>query len=266
MRRQLFAVPFALLIAILVIGGTTPTLKAQGQDRGQGLGEAKTGACNPALNFVFGAGATRFEICLSSEGNVVNQIGPAGFNHQLGYEGYRLCTPSGDYWDLGNFGQSGFLAPSVSQPNGPNTFPVTITRNTSNFQWQLVQQFSKDNTERDLQITMKLKKTNGAIGPTVYLSRWSDLDVDSSFGADVGDRSADSIYARQTRAISLTALGYGVLHTTGVGNFAYGSNDCVSASAATPIGPADLSGRVTYNLGFFNNTQTKTVKFRWGIQ
>src|SRR5688572_23954703 len=269
MRPQLFGMSFAVLIGIVVTVGTTPALRADDQDHGPSLGDPdpQSSACDPTLNFVSGAGPTRFEICLSSEGNVVSQVGPAGFNHQfLAGEGYRVCTPSGDYYDNGGGGQSGFLAASVSQPNGPGTFPVTITRDTTDAQWNLVQQFSRNTTERALTITMKLKKTNGAIGPTVYLQRWSHLNVDGTVTNDLGDRSADSISARQTRAISLTALSYGVTHTTGVGEWPYGRNDCTAASAATPIAAKDLAGRVTYNLGSFTDNQTKQVRFRWGIQ
>jgi hypothetical protein len=66
--------------------------------------------------------------------------------------------------------------------------------------------------------------------------------------------------------MSLTALTLATTHNSGIGAYPYGRDNCTAATAAGPIAASDVAGRVTYNLGGFNNNQTKTVKFRYGVQ
>src|SRR5690348_4566906 len=75
-----------------------------------------------------GAGATLFNECLSKDGNIVLYESPAGRSHMTSLqEGYVLCA-GGDqasYYDAGT-SESGWGPATTTQPNGPNTFPLTI--------------------------------------------------------------------------------------------------------------------------------------------
>jgi hypothetical protein len=54
--------------------------------------------------------------------------------------------------------ESGFGAAIINQPNGANTFPLTITPDTTDGFFRLQQTFSRDAAEKDVTITMKLTK------------------------------------------------------------------------------------------------------------
>lgn len=264
MRKFLVAVPVCAMLMV--------TATANAQDRESAPeGDAKSAVCNAALNFPYLPGTVReWTVCLSSEGNVVNMIAPNGVNHSFGWEGYRICTATGQYWDLGAQGQSGFGPATVTQPSGPGQIiGLTITRTSTDGQWLLTQKFAKDNAERDFTITMLLKRLGGPVSaaPGVYLQRWSDLNVDASFGGDVTDKSAFSLYARQIRAIALTAYTFTPYPiSNAVGPYPFGAGDCTAPGVATPAAAMDASGRQTYHLGGFNTNQQKTVKFRWAVQ
>lgn len=78
--------------------------------------------------------------CVTANGNI-SEFYSGTLN---GAEGYGICAPDGSiYYDLGLYGDSGNWAPPViTQPKGPNTFPLTIVRNTMGGQFSVTQQFS----------------------------------------------------------------------------------------------------------------------------
>jgi hypothetical protein len=278
MRQKLRMLTPGFVMAALMVSGVTQ-LAARSEQQRDGDVASKSGACNPALTFNTGAGVTAYNICLSSEGNVVNYVAPAGFNHMIGYEGYQICAPGGaNYYDAGNSGSSvapfHWNAAAVNQPNGPGKFPVTITRQTADGLWLLTQKFAMDKKEQDLAITMTLKRLVSPIGAPVYLGRWSDLNTDNDIGDEIVDKSDDSIWHRDGNAnpthhaMVLTALTYGGVGTTrftSVGGYPYGRGTCGlgAGAVATPAGPGDYAGNVVYNLGGFNTNQAKTVVFNW---
>ncbi len=182
----------------------------------------------------------------------------------LGWEGYQLCTPLGNYADMGNGGQSGWGAAIVAQPNGPHTLPITITRNTVDGHWSLKQTYAKDNTEGDFTITMALKKLLSPMSTPIFLGRWSDFNMDGTVGADYIDRTGSSVWARGTggRGATLTATSFATDHWTGVGLFPFAITSCV-ASAGGPIANADVAGHAVYLLNDFKAGQTQTVKFTY---
>ena len=93
--------------------------------------------------FHVGSGQTAIAFCVTANGNI------AYFSSGLpqiqdGAEGYALCNGSGaDAWDLGLYGDSGNWLPAViTQPGGPGTFPLTISRSTSDGWKTITQAFS----------------------------------------------------------------------------------------------------------------------------
>jgi hypothetical protein len=231
---------------------------------------AMEGPCEPALQFTYpatGAGPKVFNVCLSNDGNVTKLEAPGGFVHVGSAEGYLLCTAEDTYWDLGALGGSGFGAPTVRQTKGPGTLPVTITRSTTDGAWELTQAFTKDNNEQDLSVTTTLKRLSTHVAGPVYLSRYADGNMEGTRTGDFGDVSADSVWFRETRALTLTAQSLGVVRFVALGTsplvFSDGdpTPNCRPTSAAGPIGPGDVAGIVSYDMGSFNSDQQKVARF-----
>ena len=65
------------------------------------------------------------------------------------FEGYVVCGSGANAWDAGP-SESGWGSPTISQPNGANTVPLTITRDTTNGKLRLTQRFTRDATEQEL--------------------------------------------------------------------------------------------------------------------
>ena len=229
------------------------------------------GPCQAALTFTYpaiGTGPREFNVCLSNEGNIMQFEAPGGFVHIGAADGYILCTPEGTYWDLGPASASGFGPPTVSQPKGPHTLPVTITRTTTDGTWELKQVFIKDNNEQDVSISTYLKRLASPVADPVYIARYVDAHVDGTQGGDFGDHSKDSVWFRETRALTLTGQYLGPVVFTAVGPaplvFSGGPTpNCRPASAAGPVGPGDLAGVVTHELSNFKTNQSRSVRFAY---
>ncbi len=257
-RRMMISMTMVGLLGVFAVAGAS--LQAADGDRSN---DSKTGACNPALNLAFGAGANQFNACLSTEGNVATFLF-SGTDQFIGWEGYQVCGGGVNYFDTGNGGASGWGAATVVQPKGAGTLPITITRNTLDGHWNLKQTYAKDTVEDDFTITMTLKNTGGPVGAPVYMGRWNDFDNDGSFGSDDGIVTTDSVQTRGSglRGVSLQAITRATAHFALVGGFPTGLGNCVAGGTAAILN-ADLSGHVEYNLGGFNAGQVKTVKFTY---
>ena len=91
---------------------------------------AQSAVCHTTLTS--GTGANFMRVCISNHGNLINFLSPSmSFDH-ISSEGYAICDNSGagefvSGYDTG-FSESGCGDPTISQPNGANTLPLTITR------------------------------------------------------------------------------------------------------------------------------------------
>jgi hypothetical protein len=124
------------------------------------------------------------KFCTTQNGNVAQFQNPDDSFTQLyqGGEGYGVCdlTNNADvrYYDWGAYGDSGnWQNANITQPNGANTFPLTITRTTSDGVFTLKQVFSRNTTTPALKITMTLTN-NSAVSRNVVLKRLADIDAD----------------------------------------------------------------------------------------
>lgn len=256
-------------------------------------------SCDTALNF--GSGATLMNVCISNEGNIVSFESPSGFQ-QIGpstlyRDGYAICSgnlptfpnvPQG--YDPGDVSaEAGFGAATVTQPNGPNTLPLTIVRNSSSGNYKLTQSFAVNTLLRTVTVTMTIKRLakgdcTASGCPPVRLQRAFEGDVDNNtvLNAAFG-RSVDSVWEWIDPGSSDSNLttGHG-LHLSNVANggatpittvytvadYAAGVDQACTVFAgqlATPTNPAvtdatTLVGRLMY---FFDNiplNASKTVK------
>lgn len=88
--------------------------------------------------FSCGTGLTFFRASVSTHGNLAQLESPAGSEYYLKgtvRSGYRVCYSigGGPFVSAHDFAsiESGFGSAATVQPNGPNTFPLEITRTTN---------------------------------------------------------------------------------------------------------------------------------------
>jgi hypothetical protein len=213
------------------------------------------------------------KVCFSEHGNVSQFTSPAGFEHiRRGYvgEGYALCNSSGiNGWDAGN-DEAGFGASTVSQPNGTNTLPLTITRNTTDGFFQLEQKFSRDTAEKDVTITMKLINVSRSSIDGVQLVRYFDGDIDNDNADDRYAQTTDSVWGwedTEGHGLMLTALSFDIEHFMAAEPFSSwtplnsgSATHCDIGGVTTPTNPGDFVGAVIYSLETIAAGKSKTVK------
>jgi choice-of-anchor C domain-containing protein len=220
---------------------------------------------------VKGTGPTRAKVCFSREGTIASLEWPAGFEHLAGGpsgEGYAVCSASGVHGFEAGVANDGFAAPIVTQPKGPNTLPLTIARTTLDGQLQLTQTYAFDPIEHDVTITMTLKNVSAVRLTNVRLVRYAHGALDNGAGAEAYDKTGDSVFARDTRGVAMTALTFATPHLTAVeayedwtplpaGGTARG---CDPLAQTTPTLPGNFVGRLTYDLGILAAGKSKAVK------
>jgi hypothetical protein len=192
-----------------------------------------TTACQST--YTSGSGLTYFKFCVTANGNIVYFEAPLGFVQSFPGEGYGICDRAFspvNYYDTAINGDSGNWLPSViTQPNGPNTFPLTITRTTSDGIWRLTQAFARNTTDRYVKVTMTFKNLSG-VGRFAWFDRYFDVDADNSASGDIVTQQLYSVQAWQfglsgsvIHGVELAAIpsvyapsGYGGIVSTTGGN------------------------------------------------
>jgi hypothetical protein len=153
-QKSSLAVWRAIVLLLVATCGVALAQQEEQLDLGVGVQSASCFSTHTS-----GSGTTFVKVCFSNHGNLVQFESPAGFEHiRVGSfgEGYVVCSGTTAHgFDAGST-EAGFGAPTISQPNGANTFPLTITRTTTNGVFQLRQTFAWDTTEKDVTITMTL--------------------------------------------------------------------------------------------------------------
>jgi hypothetical protein len=145
------------------------------------LSSAKT-ACQSI--FSAGSGTFAMQFCVTENGNITQYATPTSSEHFSSQsEGYGVCDNTGDihgnpvnYYDYAAGGALHWDTATVDQPGGANTFPLTITRNSSDGLWKLVQTFSQSAKDRAVKIRMDLTN-NSTIDRQVSILRFADIDA-----------------------------------------------------------------------------------------
>jgi hypothetical protein len=155
-----------LLVIILVVVGLA--LDPVVPRRSEGAG-----GCTHVVKNT-GSGETKFRVCVSAAGNIIEFETPAGDTliHPTFYEGYHLCSDSTIAWDHSPGYVGGFGAPVLVDSS-----PVTINRTTSNGVFTVTQSFAADSTEKDLKVTMKVKNNSAVTQTTVWIGRGWDAGI-----------------------------------------------------------------------------------------
>lgn len=123
--------------------------------------------------------------CITENGNIASIV--AGDVMLNGAEGYAICPFNGEsFYDLGAYGDSGnWQASAITQPKGPNTFPLTISRTSTSGFVNIVQVFSFSSAKKGVKVTMTVTGVSGGA-----LIRYADVSGDGRERGDVALRSA----------------------------------------------------------------------------
>ena len=282
----------SLVIAVLVgASGTTGAQESQGrlaEDRQKQEKEEKEAldmqgfAVLAPQCFTSGSGFTFLKVCITQRGNISHFESPAGSVHLQTREGYVLCsnffeTVGVHGFDAGS-AEEGWAAATVSQPGGPGTLPLVITRNSLDGLVQLKQTFNVIPGEREVSVTMAVKNRSAASTlPKVVVDRYFDGDINgltlnryaatarSVWGlADPLNQSAGLSLALAPSAVAIASAPKVQTFadwnpTSGGSRFA---RQC-GGSSQSLAGEADRVGRITTGIGDIAPGQTKSVTYRY---
>lgn len=230
-------------------------------------------------SYTNGSGPTLLKFCVSQNGTIPQFESPATSQELVAEEGYAVASQCGTTSAVthgadAGINEGGFNVPVITQVNGPNTFPLTITRTTTDGVFKLTQSFGRNNAEKSVSITMTLKNLSATTVPNVLLTRYF---TDALFiTLNRFARSFDSVWGWDGYGFSLTAENPAIAHATvvqdrnswlsgGPGGLGDG---CVISSAVdtgTPTNPTSngWAGRFVYQLGNMGPGAAKTVKVEY---
>lgn len=216
-----------------------------------------------------GSGSSRFTTCFSNDGNVLQFTVPDGNEHiRAGAlaEGYLLCRGNGRVdVDLAEF-EIGFLPSTITQPNGPNTLPLTSTRRTNDNSLRLRQKFTVQSPNTVL-VEMTVTNTSSAAIPDVQIARFVDADVDVALTRFVND------FSIQRRTVvaenNLTPDGGSLLLSApfssnarpSIGVFSRYPSDCSDEITTSPVLGIDGFSKVVVPVGTLAAGASATVRF-----
>jgi hypothetical protein len=175
-----------LVILVLSISAFAQTHK----EKRTGTGLAATQSCFATFNNALP------NFCVTQNGNIENFFFPAGFS-QLFTDGYGICditSTTTSYYDDGDQDSGNWLNPVISEPHGPDTFPLTITRTTADGIWTLKQVFSRNTADAYVKVVMTWTN-NTAAAKNVYFTRYVDIDADGTSSTNFFDRSTNAGWA-----------------------------------------------------------------------
>ena len=265
MLRKIF---LALVITVVPSMG----FAQQGQETARAMAIiSPDGTSTCASTYSFGSGNTFFKFCVTNNGNITQFESPVGVEHIRNgtfAEGYSVCDVNANkqYYDYADAGDSGnWGAPVKTQPGGPNTFPLTIKRTTTDGLFTLTQTFSRVTGERIVKIGTTLKN-NVPVAKPVHLIRFADVDANGVFSNYV-DQGVEA-------ACGYNPFQYGLMlyvATSTVNHFANSLNfgggqfaDSCSLPGNSSVTPALEDGSIYagYNFSLGANA-AKTVAFEY---
>jgi hypothetical protein len=173
------------LVAVRADHGTAPKLR---------LVHPRSGGCAvPYTRSVTdGAGVTTtLQLCISQEGNITSLFYPdtSAGHSQISFDAYCLFDFMSNtyYTDFGGAPgvppSSGFGPATITQPNGPNTNPVTVTRSTTDANYQVSEYIAVNFVPRSIAVIVSVKNTS-SIARSVGYTRAVAPKVDGDASND----------------------------------------------------------------------------------
>src|SRR5215216_779625 len=285
MRRMLLLVTTISLELVLVVGGVAASQQLQQQSTSsqstttpeKSSGDVSIQSTTVKASFASGSGANFLGVKVSNHGNLTSFESPQGKENLFsGAEGYAVCSNFNNTVHGHDTGavEAGFGTPTFVQPTA-GTFPLTVTRNTTDGKFQLKQVWNNpDAIEKDVTVTMTLKNLSSATIESVVMSRTGDFDVGASSN-DLAAATEDSVWQwddrfgvdRPAGGVMLTALTFGTTHGPRVetaNTWSTTRAQCPTNEVGTPTPSVqDLTMRVFYFLGNLSAGQSKTVKYKY---
>jgi hypothetical protein len=158
--------------------------------------------------------------CVTANGNIQNFFYPAGYS-QIYTDGYGVCdytsSPVG-YFDIAVAYSGNWQTSVVKEPSGSNTFPLTITRTSSDGIWTLTQVFSRSTADAYVKVVITLKNNTG-VARNVLMTRYVDIDADASPATNYFDGTINSAWGYQSAAVSYPNHGLTIRANQSVHNF-----------------------------------------------
>jgi hypothetical protein len=270
-RGKILTLGIALLLALVAI----PTL-AQNSPVEQARNTNKTEPLSldsfSCRTFITPGHPHSLRACVSQHGNMHVWESPIGSDH-MSSEGYAVCYnfPGGGFrsaWDKGG-AESGWGPPSIVQPGGKNTFPLTITRTSTDGALRLKQIFTFNTELKEMFIEMQLTNISGKNLNLQHITRYFDGDIVPGSGDDTYDRTQLSVLSRDytgsTRGTMLSALTDTALTTQVQFWSGWAPELCVGGSQPIPTPPGDYIGRVAIGGYVMVPGRMESVKFAYRV-
>jgi hypothetical protein len=255
-KRNIFVAVAVTLASAALLYGTVGLPASAGPDSQSGAAHTESSICTD--NFTKGSGNSLITWCATGNGNVaqlafktVEQIRVGAF-----VEGYILCVGGVlKAYDIADLGESGWQAPTRTQPGGPNTLPLTITRKTTDNTIQLAQTYAF--TTDSVSVTATFTNLTGATIANVKYLRNADLDA-AGTTVNSFSRSQDGIKATVDGSVGILMgnASYGQARTYSAQTFP-GAPACSPASNVTPEAGVDDTAYESFAL---NNLLPGTPK------
>ena len=132
-------------------------------------------------------------------------------------EGYRVCVGTGGVTKFGHdagLQEAGFGPPTINQPNGPNPFPLTVTRNTTDG--------SSEREHRSYSVSVSNLPGGTQATPAIAQNPQSTAPADANTGVGAGPDAGAHTIAVDIPADAINAKKYGSLQEAA--NAANGKN------------------------------------------
>jgi hypothetical protein len=176
-----------MIVALLAVSALAQTTGQTTKRRKSGSSLAATQDCFATFNDKLP------NFCVTQNGNIEDFLFPAGIS-QLFTDGYGICdltTVTTSYYDDGDQDSGNWLNSVISEPHGSNTFPLTITRTTSDGIWTIKQVFSRNTADAYVKVVMTFT-INTAASKLAYFNRYVDIDADGAASNNFFDGTANS--------------------------------------------------------------------------
>lgn len=296
----------ALCAAATLIAGAVPGFAASGPNP---PGQTPSGKGEPCVAYaatVKGTGGfDSIRICVTEDGNV--QTYGIGSTRWI-QDGYRLCYRDGGSSivsgaDMGPGSGIGFGPSTIQQPNGPGTFPLTVTRWTTAPDVAFTQVFELgvgddvdlhvtmsadyfgDGSIHDVRIVREFDRERPAVKKPLSYSGWTPIlktkekglaatTEDSSLGWTEGKRYGLMLTSPHAGGTVVSLPGSPLWETGIVDGTAVETVEaaCGGLSYFKYQGPGDLHGRAVFSLGTLQSVGTlqpslvnKDVRFQYRL-
>lgn len=239
MISNIVANKFFLALVVLILAAA-----ASGQNWQPSHSAAHPDSTNCQSTYKSGSNFTYFEFCVTANGNIAELQSPAGFEHiRVGGsgEGYGVCDSANKvrYYDYAAGDSGNWKNAVITQPGGPNTFPLKVTRTSSDGLFTLTQTFTRNAGERIIKISMALKN-NSTTSRTFTLLRFANVNANNGDGGDFKNEIDSGIdaawaYNLQQYGVRLSTVPTSIEHAGFVDDTNDGPDPC-NPSASSPPG------------------------------